>query len=60
MDATNLFIGSITASQDTLPETNSKASHLKMHGWNTFSFPFGAFRLIFRGELAVSFRECKD
>ena len=23
----------------TLPETNS--SHLKMDGWNTFSFPFG-------------------
>ena len=27
-----------------------------MDGWNTFSFPFGAFRSIFRGELAVSFR----
>ena len=24
---------------NTLPETNS--SHLKMDGWNTFSFPFG-------------------
>ena len=31
----------------TLPETNS--SHLKMDGWNTFSFPFGA-RPIVRGE----------
>ncbi len=29
-----------------------------MDGWNTFSFPFGAFRPIFRGKLkAVSFRE---
>ena len=27
-----------------------------MDGWNTFPFPFG-FRPIFRGELAVSFRE---
>ena len=27
--------------------------HLKMDGWNTFSFPFG-FRPIFRGELLVS------
>ena len=26
----------------TLPETNS--SHLKMDGWKTFSFPFGARR----------------
>ena len=39
----------------TLPETN--CLHLKMDGWNTFSFPLGAFRPIFRGELAVSFRE---
>ena len=31
--------------------------HLKMDGWNTFSFPFGAFRPIFRGE-NVRFREC--
>ena len=31
--------------------------HLKMDGWNTFSFPFGA-RPIFRGELAVCFMEC--
>ena len=30
----------------TLPETDS--SHLKMDGWNTFSFPFGILR-IFRG-----------
>ena len=39
---------------NTLPETNSPP--LKMDGWNTFSFPFGA-RPIFRGKLAVSFRE---
>ena len=32
------------------------SSHLKMDGWNTFSFPFGA-RPIFRGKMAVSFRE---
>ena len=36
----------------TLPETNSKR-HLKMDGWNTFSFPFGILP-IFRGELLVS------
>ena len=29
-----------------------------MDGWKTFSFPFGVFRPIFRGKLAVSFREC--
>ena len=40
----------------TLPETNS--SHLNIDDWNTLSFPFGAFRPIFRGENAVSFREC--
>ena len=39
----------------TLPETNGL--HLKMDGWNTFSFPFGAFRPTFRGKLAVRFRE---
>ena len=39
----------------TLPETNS--SHLKMDGWNTFSFPYGA-KGLFSGALAVSFREC--
>ncbi len=38
----------------TLPETNS--SHLKMDGWNTRTFPFGA-RPIFRGYKYVSFRE---
>ena len=38
----------------TLPETNGK-SHLKMDGWNTFSFPFGVWP-IFRGKLAVSRR----
>ena len=38
--------------ETTLPETNS--SHLKMDGWNTSSFPFGA-RRIFRGHV---FREC--
>ena len=31
-------------------------SLLKMNGWKTFSFPFGAVRPIFKGELAVSFR----
>ncbi len=31
--------------------------HLKMDGWKTFSFPYGAFRPVFRGELAVSFKE---
>ena len=36
----------------TLPETNEL--HLKMDGWNTFSFPFGSLP-IFRGY--VSFRE---
>ena len=35
----------------TLPETNSL--HLKMDGWKTMNFPFGA-RPIFRGELLVS------
>ena len=30
--------------------------HLKMDGWNIFSFPFGAFRPIFRGELLVPWR----
>ena len=34
-------------SKTTLPETNSL--HLKMDGWNTFSFPFGILR-IFRGD----------
>ena len=29
----------------------------KMDGWNTLKFPFGVFRPIFRGELAVSCRE---
>ena len=33
-----------------------KQTHLKMDAWNTFSFPFG-FQPIFRGKLAVSFRE---
>ena len=33
--------------RNTLPETNS-SSPLKMGGWNTFSFPFGAFKPIFR------------
>ncbi len=37
----------------TLPKTNS--SPLKMDGWNTFSFPFGA-QPIFRDELLVSGR----
>ena len=36
----------------TLPKTNS--SHLKMDGWNTFSFPFGM--AYFQGR-TVSFRE---
>ena len=33
--------------KSTLPETNS--SPIKIDGWNTFSFPLGAFRPIFRG-----------
>ena len=33
----------------TLPETNS--SHLKMDGWNTFSFPFGARPIFWVGIL---------
>ena len=45
------------SSNYTLPETNS--SHLKMDGWNTFSFPFGEFSAYFQGRaFAVSFREC--
>ena len=40
----------------TLPETNSLP--LKMDGWNT-TFLLGS-RPIFRGKLAVSFRECND
>ena len=38
-------------------------SHLKMDGWKTFSFPFGVFGCfwpIFRGEMAVSFKEGKS
>ncbi len=35
----------------TLPETNS--SHLKMDGWNTFSFPFGALNGPFSGDTLV-------
>ena len=31
-----------------------------MDGWNTFSFPFGAFRPIFRCYKYVSFRECNS
>ncbi len=41
-----------------LPSMKRTASlHLKMDIWNDGSFPFG-FRPIFRGEMAVSFREC--
>ena len=39
-----------------LPSLKLTFSHLKMDGWNTFSFPIGAFRPIFRCE-NVSFRE---
>ena len=39
--------------ENTLPETHSL--HLKMDGWKTIRFPFGA-RPIFRGELLVSGR----
>ena len=53
---------------NTLPETNIFAPWKWMvkltakapengWDWNTFSFPFGAFRPIFRGKLAFSFRE---
>ena len=38
-----------------LPSLKLTFSHLKMDGWKTFSFPFGA-RPIFRGELLVSGR----
>ena len=34
--------------RSTLPETNSKQTHLKTDDWKTFSFPFGA-RPIFKG-----------
>ena len=40
-----------------IPSLKLTFSHLKMDGWNTFSFPFGSWP-IFRGELAVSFTEC--
>ena len=36
----------------TYPPWNERFSHLKMDGWNTFSFPFG--KLIFQGR-TVSF-----
>ena len=39
----------------TLPETNSL--HLKMDGWNTRKFPFGAISAYFQGLRAVSFRQ---
>ena len=42
-----------TEVKTTLPETNTKWKRLKMDGWNMYSFPFGAFRPIFRGELLV-------
>ncbi len=32
---------------------------LKMDGWNTIGFLLGRKRPIFRGKLAVSFRECR-
>ena len=40
----------------TLSETNIQ--HPKMEGILYVSFLLGQFRPIFRGELAVSFREC--
>ena len=36
-----------------IPETYSKFKHLKMDGWNTFSFPFGA-KGLFLGAILVS------
>ncbi len=39
-----------------LPETNSLP--LKMHGWKMKTFLLGQFGPIFRGKLALSFREC--
>ena len=36
-----------------LPSLKLTFSPLKMDGWNTKTFPFGAFRLIFRCELLV-------
>ncbi len=41
-----------------LPSLKLTFSPLKIYGWNTFSFPFGAFRPIFRGKLTVTFRAC--
>ena len=41
-----------------LPSLKPTSSNLEMDGWNTFSFPFGAVKPIFRGKLAVSFRHC--
>ncbi len=43
----------------TLPETNPASLHPKIDGWNTRPFPF-RFRPLFRGKLAVSFREGKS
>ena len=42
-----------------IPSLKLTFPHLKMDGWNTFSFSFGA-RPIFRCKLAVSFTECTD
>ena len=45
--------GTLEFWEATLPETNSL--FLKIDGWKTFSFPFGA-RPIFRGKMLVSGR----
>ena len=42
----------------TIPSLKLTAHPWQMDGWRTFSFPFGVFRPIFRGKLAVRFREC--
>ena len=46
----------ITFLKTTLPETKPASSHLKMDGWNTFSFSFWDVFFFFPGR-AVSFRE---
>ena len=42
----------------TIPKPNS--SPLKMDGWNTIDFPFGASKGLFSGAFAVGFREGKN
>ena len=37
------------SSKVLVPSLKLTFSHLKMDGWNTFSFPFGAFNGLFSG-----------